>query len=159
MKKKMLWVMSMLVALLVITGCGNGDSEKDSGARTTNEEVQVDPVVYTEPSKILEKFEAGETFAFVMGHADCGACQSYLKGGLTEFEKEQDEKMMYVELKGIEADKEKFDTVEEIIKDHLDDKFEATPTTYFVVDGKVKDALIGAVTYQELLIKYEETVK
>lgn len=142
MKRILLLVSGMLLAV-IIAGCSV---------------VAEDPVSYTPPGEILEQIDNKDTFAFVIGDEDCPACQSYLKTSLKDMQNKSEITLEYIELKGIEEKEKELEDLQAIIEDHLDGKFEATPTTYFIVDGEFEDDIVGVVPYDELLETYETHV-
>lgn len=146
MKKILLLVTGMLLAVIV-AGCTDSNTESK------------DPVVYTPPGVILEQIDKEESFAFVIGDEDCPACQSYLKAALTDLQKKSDLTLQYIELKGIEEKKEEYADIQVLIEDHLDGQFEATPTTYFMIDGKLKEVSVGALEYEDLLELHNRHIK
>lgn len=137
-----------LIAVLVVAGCSS-ESKGDESEENT------DPVIYVEPAKILDKIENKETFAFILGDETCSACQHYLDTTLREMEDDSGVTLEFIELYGIEDRKKEFDDVTKLIDEHLHQQFEATPTTYFMVDGKLADAVVGTISYDELLPMYE----
>lgn len=154
MKKRLLLLLTGMVLAVIVAGCSSGETDKD-----VDTESEGDPVTYVAPGVILDKIDKEETFAFILGDADCGACQSYLETTLKEIQEKSDVTLEYIELKGIEAKEDEFADVQVLIEEHLDGQFEATPSTYFIVDGELKDVSVGVVTYDELLETYEKYIK
>lgn len=137
-----------LMAVLVIAGCSSENKGDESDKKS-------DPVTYVEPAKILDKIENEETFAFILGDETCSACQHYLDTTLREMEDDAGVTLEFIELYGIEDRKKEFDDVTKLIDEHLHQQFEATPTTYFIVDGELAEVVVGAISYDELLSMYE----
>lgn len=131
-------LLGLAVLLLVITGC----SVKD-------------PVTYKEPAEIIARFDNNETFAFVIGDATCPACQSYLAGTVKEFQSKDGVTLEYIDLDKL--DESSMELAGELVKKekYLDGEFSVTPTTYFVVEGKVVEVSEGAVNYETLSSNYE----
>lgn len=134
-------LLGILVILLALTGCSSlilGDS-----------------VNFVTPDKIIEKFDKGETFAFVIGDATCGFCKQYRETTLEEFKKEKDIELDYIDL-NILTKSETDDAIKLVNEEnYLNGDFSATPTTYFVVEGKVVKVLAGAVGYDKLAEGYK----
>lgn len=116
-------------------------------------------VTYTLPVDILEKFNNKETFAFVVGNEQCSACNNYKENGLKEYASIRSEKLMFVETFNLENDTTQADALVEVIEKHLDNKFEATPTTYFIVNGKLKKDIVGSISYGKLSEAYDKYIK
>lgn len=150
--KKILTLFAVLTLTLVVSGCVK---------KTENpvKEVKEDPVVYSTPAEILDKIEKKETFAFVIGSETCPACQNYLANALKDMDEKSDVKINYIEVLNIEQKEKEFGDIQKLIKDHLDGKFDATPTTYFMKQGKMTDVIVGSISYEELLGKYNELTK
>lgn len=140
-----------LIAVLVVAGCS-------SESKGNKSEKNTDPVTYVEPAKILDRIENKETFAFVLGDETCSACQHYLDTTLREMEDDAGVKLEFIELYEIEDRKKEFDDVTKLIDEHLHQQFEATPTTYFIVDGELAEAVVGAISYDKLLPMYESYI-
>lgn len=133
--KRILLILGVL--LLVLTGC----------AESSVEEIK--------PQAIIDRFEGGETFAFVIGDETCPACQAYRAGALKEMNKKDEIKLEYIDLHNL-TDQELEDARKLVEQDnYLDGEFEVTPTTYFVVDGKLTQVIKGSVSYDELSSGYE----
>lgn len=123
------------------------------------EEVHESKVVtYTEPGEVVDKIENKETFAFIIGNAKCSACNFYKENALTQFVAEHDIKIDFVETYGIDENSENLEDFNSLIEKHLKGQFEATPTTYFIVDGKLENVIVGAMPYEDLVKNYEEYV-
>lgn len=140
-----------LIAVLVVVGCSS-ENKGDEAEKNT------DPVTYVEPAKILDRIENKETFAFILGDETCSACQHYLDTTLRKMEDDAGVTLEFIELYGIENRGKEFDDVIKLINEHLDQQFEATPTTYFIVDGELADVVVGAISYDELLPMYESYI-
>lgn len=136
-------------------GSGNEVEDKDNGSPEVHESKAV---TYIEPTEVIEKVEEKETFAFVIGNAMCSACNFFKENALTQFEKEHGIKMNFVETFGIEKNSQAEKDFNELIEKHLKGQFEATPTTYFFVDGELANVIVGAMPYEDLVKNYEEYV-
>lgn len=114
------------------------------------------PVNYVSGDELTEMMDDKKTFAFVIGDNKCPACGSYMSGAQTElFEK--DEVMLYY----MDIDKLTNDTrpgAQNLVEDYLDGDFQATPTTYFIVDGEVAKVSVGVLSYEELSATYKEFI-
>ena len=155
-----------LTMSLGLAACSNDD--KGEGTKTKTEQTSTDKyegekasevVSYTLPSKVLKKIENKETFAFIIGNAKCTACNDFKENGLKEFASKENNKLMFVETFNLEKDKDEAAALVEIVDKHLQSKFEATPTTYFIVDGVLKDNIVGSITYNELKENYANYIK
>lgn len=113
---------------------------------------------YVKPGEILQDIEDEKTFGFVIVDKDCSACQAYKAGALQEFEKNDDGELRYIEINGIEDKGKEFDDVLTLIDEHLDGQFEATPTTYFFVNGLLESVEVGAMEYDELVETYNRNI-
>lgn len=133
---------------VVITGCS---SDKNDGPVDLSGN-------YVKPGEIIQDIEDGKTFGFVFVDKECSACQAYKAGALQEFEKNKDGELRYIEVNGIEDKEEEFADILTLIDEHLDGQFEATPTTYFFIDGALESVEVGAMEYEELLEIYNTHV-
>lgn len=151
--KRIFLLMASLMVVAVIAGCSS-DKKTDSESEVEDK----GPVTYVTPQSVTEKIENKETFAFVLGDETCSACSHYKENALTEMVKKDSIKLGFVELNGIEEKKDEMDSIIYLIEKHLDSQFEATPTTYFIVDGVMKEAVVGSVPYDELKETYESHI-
>lgn len=156
-KSKLLLAMGLTLSL-GLAACGNettkgADSkvEQEVSNKTEYEgEKKSDVVDYVLPKDVLQKIKDKETFVFVVGNQTCSACADFKDNGLKDYVAKEKEKLIFVETFNLEADKEQADAFVSIVNEHLKGEFEATPTTYFIVDGEYKTSLVGSVTYKEL---------
>lgn len=140
MKKRILVI---LVILLAVTGCSSL--------------IVVDPANYVGPETVIELFENEDTFAFVVGDSTCPACNTYMKGAQKELFEKDEVALHYIDLNTLkDVDIESFT---KLVQEHLSGNFEATPTTYFVVDGNVSQVKVGAIEYEELSSTYDKFIK
>lgn len=167
-KKLLVPVFGAMLALSLAACNDESTEDKDNNAKTeqTQDKEKKDKaaheqvVTYIEPSEVLEKIENKETFAFILGDKECSACNSYKATTLTELKDTNGILLPFVELNGIENDDRKahLNVLVQIIENHLDGQFEATPTTYFMVDGVMKDVTVGAISYEEFVKHYTENI-
>lgn len=140
MKKRILVI---LVILLAVTGCSSL--------------IVVDPANYVGPETVIELFENEDTFAFVVGDSTCSACNAYMKGAQKELFEKDEVALLYIDLNTLkDVDIESFT---KLVQEHLSGNFEATPTTYFVVDGNVSQVKVGSIEYEELSSTYDKFIK
>ena len=158
-KSKLMLGASMILSLVLVACNDEGSKEKDTEEKdVASVEVEnkyegekEDTIVdYTLPSDILTKFENKDSFYFVIGNAGCGACIEYKAQALTDFSKKDGVNIPFVETMYLETDGTESDAFVKIVQNHLDMKFEATPTTYFVKNGKLSSAVVGAIDYKTL---------
>lgn len=138
MKKILSLLLVISASVAVFAGC-------------SSEESKVDKVNYVTAASIMERMDADETFAFVIGDAKCGACQIYVET-LGELNKKEGILLDYLDLNDLTN--ETLPEAQELVIDYLGEKFEATPTTYFIVDGEPVEDAIGALPYETILEKY-----
>lgn len=120
------------------------------------------PVNYVSVDDLEKRIENGDTFAFVIGSASCPACQVLIDNLDTLYE-EKGVKLDYIDLDTevvSEMEREKFaefyfGTLGQDINSGL-----STPTTYFIIDGKLKgEPVVGAVPADMIVEVYEEGFK
>lgn len=136
--KNILKVLLVVSLMGIFTGCSLVE---------VDEKAQVNPVTAKE---VIEKMDNKESFAVVIGDAKCSACVTYLDT-LEEFNKKEGILFDYIdlnELKG-ETDPALADT-QKLVREYLDEKFEATPTTYFIKNGSLVEDKVGAMSYKDL---------
>lgn len=148
---KVLLLLGIIGLVLAIAGCGKKDEEKKAKDES--------PVTYVQPQNILEKIDKKETFVFVIGSKTCSACQNYKATSLKEMSEKDGVKLPFIDIYGIENKEKEFADIQKLIKDHLKDKFEATPTTYYMEKGKLKEAVVGDVPYKDVKEKYDSLMK
>lgn len=161
MKLKKIAIPAMGAFLALSLAACSDTNEKDNSKDNDKpkEEVKQDSMVtYVNPSDILEKIESKETFAFVIGNQFCGACQFFKENTLTKLDKEEGIKLPFIETEGLEKEKANAEAFVKLVEDHLGGKFDATPTTYFMVDGELKEEIVGAMEYEVLVKKYDEHI-
>lgn len=144
--------------LIVILAACASDNEDNEGNSDKSGDVSIEGN-YVTPDVILDDIENGETFSFVIVDKDCSACQAYKAGALLEFEENNPGDLRYVEINGIQERAQEFEDIETLIIDHLDGQFDATPTTYFIVDGELASVEVGVMEYEELLSIYESHIE
>lgn len=143
---KKFWVLLVgVLVTIIIAGC-NDDTGKKADISGN----------YVSPGSVLEKIDNKETFTFAILDKNCSACQAYKTGALEEMESYKKGSIKYVEINGIDKDKVGVQDIQELISTHLDGQFEATPTTYFIKEGKLDDVVIGAVNFDKLREMYEK---
>lgn len=136
MRKTAIFIVAML---LILTGCASSNPTVD----------------YVDPEEIISKFESKETFAFVIGDASCPACKAYLDGALKSFKKSEDVVLEYIDIKrNID-----FNVLNNLVNVYLNNDFEYTPTTYFVVNGIIKHIEVGAIEYKSLSTQYKRYIE
>lgn len=146
---KKLWILLAGILMAVIVAGCNGDKNDGPVDLSGN---------YVKPGEIIQDIEDGKTFGFVIVDKECSACQAYKDGALQEFEKNKDGELRYIEINGIEDKEEEFSDVLELIDEHLDGQFEATPTTYFFVNGLLESVEVGVMEYDELVENYNKNI-
>lgn len=148
--KKLLFLFSMLALVLAVAGCGKKEAPKEK---------EESPVVYVTPSEIIKKFDNKETFTFVIGSETCSACQNYKADALTKMKEKDGIKLPYIDIYGIEGKEKEFADIQTLIEKNLDNKFEATPTSYFVEKGKLKNVIVGNIPYEKIKKEYDKNQK
>ena len=139
MKKK---ILVLGVLLLIITGCSSLVVE--------------DPVFYVKADNITTKMENKDTFAFVIGDETCPACNAFMSGAQTQLKKEEGVALSYIDMDKLNDSE--MSELATLVNGKLNGDFGATPTTYFVVEGKVEKVLVGAASYEELSEEYNKYI-
>lgn len=159
LKKIAIPVMGAFLALSLAACSDTNEKDNSKDNEKPKEEVKQDSmVIYVGPSDVIKKIENKETFAFVIGNQFCGACQFFKENTLTKLDKEEGIKLPFIETEGLEKEKANAEAFVKLVEDHLGGKFDATPTTYFMVDGELKEEIVGAMEYEVLVKKYDEHV-
>lgn len=127
------FLLAMMVALVLLVSCSSTDT-----------------ITFSDGEEIIEKFENKESFVFVISSSTCSACAQY-RPIVEEAIESKGLDVFY-----IESDKVNNEQLVELVENYLDNDLEWTPTTYFVVDGEVKESLAGALRYSLLVEKLEE---
>lgn len=144
MKKIVKTLVALSLMTMVFTGC------------SLVEEVGPTHVNVVDANVIIEKMDNDETFAFIIGDAKCPACMAYLED-LKEFEKKESVILDYIDLDALNDSQIK--DAQRLVLEYLNEDFEATPTTYFVVDGEVKESEIGVIEYEVLKEMYDKILQ
>lgn len=157
MKSKFKGIMLLITAfalVLVVSGC----SKKEDSAKEQADTGPITPITknYVKPDVINQKFKDGETFAFAIVDKDCSACQFYKKETLIKFEEEKLGEINLIEINKIADREEELMALTDLIQQNLQNKFEATPTTYFVKNGQLIDVVVGAIEVDELKEYYNK---
>ena len=128
----------ILIAVLLLSGCSAIIEEE------IKDEDYLNLVTLEE---IVAKVDNGETFNFILGNDSCPAC-TYYKEQLVEFHKTEDYKFDYMTHN---ADTD-MDLLFELMTEKLEDTTEglATPTTFFIVNGKLDNKVVGAIETDEI---------
>ncbi len=127
------FLLAIMVAMVLLVSC--------SSTKT---------ITFSDGEEIIEKFENKESFVFVIGSSTCLACTQY-RPIVEEALESKGVDVFY-----IESDKVDNDQLIDLVENYLDNDLEWTPTTYFVVDGEVKESIAGALRYSLLVEKLEE---
>lgn len=149
--KKLLIVFSMLMVILTVVGCGNKDKDEEKNPEEN--------VTYVKPAEVLEKIKNKESFLFVIGSATCPACQNYRADALKQLNEKEGVKLPYIDVFEIESKEKEFKDIKALIKDHLDNQFDATPTTYLIKKGDLTKVTVGSMNYKEVEKLYKEVKK
>lgn len=155
MKKVMMLVFGLAMAIILV-GCV---AEKEETTGSKDETANKDEVVnYVKADEILERIENKETFAFILVDKTCSACQFYKETTLPEMKKELNVVYDAIELFDLESNEKDLNSTVTLIEEHLNNEFSATPTTYFMVDGVLKEAAVGALEYDALIQLHEKYI-
>ena len=141
MKKKLLL---FVVFTVLLTGCS---LIVDKG--------QNDPVRYVTANDVTARMDNGETFAFVIGDKKCPACVQYMST-LQEFLDNDGKALDYIDIDKL--NEKQIGNLAELVKVRLNENFEATPTTYFVVNGELKNFEVGVMDYNRLATFYNNLI-
>ena len=97
--------------------------------------------------EVIAKVDNGETFNFIIGNDACPAC-IYYKEELVKFHEDENYKFDYMEYDS--------NTNRELLSELITEKLGvegnelSTPTTYFVVNGELKDTIVGAIEVEKI---------
>lgn len=131
-------LIGLFVMIVLLTGCV---------ATVENEIAEEDYLNLITLEEVVAKVDNGETFNFVLGNDSCPACV-YYKEELIKFHKEEDYKFDYMEYNS--------NTNKELLYELITEKFGeeseqlATPTTFFIVNGELKDKVVGAIEAEKI---------
>lgn len=131
-------LIGLLVMIILLAGC----------VETVKKEIaEEDYLNLVTLEEIVAKADNGETFNFVLGNDSCPAC-AYYKEELIKFHKDEDYKFDYMEYNS--------NTNKELLYELITEKFGeeseqlATPTTFFIVNGELKDKIVGAIEAEKI---------
>lgn len=128
MKKFLLCVLTVLT-LVTLSGC----SEKKTYEYTLT------------AGEVIDKIENGDTFVVYLGTTTCSHCQAFGKL-VPEYNKKYDLEISHVVLDESEVNEpEEYSALMELMP------IEYTPTTFFIVDGEIKDSVVGALEEDEIV--------
>lgn len=144
-KKMLISTILIIISLSLFSGCSLIEKE-------VSDADYLNPVTL---EQVVEKIDKKETFNFVLGNDSCPACAIY-KEELQKFHKEEDYKFDYMTY-GPDTDNEVFF---KLITETLGENPEmlSTPTTYFIVDGKIAAKEVGAIKTDDIKV-YSEYYK
>lgn len=124
--------------------------------------VKEPPVNLIEVQEIQDKIDSKESFILVVANqAQCGPCESYLKGGLRKLDDNDGYKVDYIMADTVDKQKD-MDMLTKIIYDDFKEdntKMLGVPTTYIIEDGNLAERIQGPVVYEQILEKYNEYIK
>ena len=149
MKKTLLLIVGMIVLIGTLAACSGNNEDIGEDVNEINDKN------YVVPGVILEDIDNEETFAFVISDKECPACQTYKENALKTFEETNPGKIRSIEINNIQSRSDELEDIQTLIIDHLDEQFNATPTTYFIVNGELANIDVGVMEYEDLLSKYE----
>lgn len=162
MNKKIMITMAATISM-TLAGCSNliddEGYENNAVEKETSSEIKLPEIVnLTSADAVTERLENKESFALVIGDETCPACITY-NSTLKEMKDKDDILLDYIDLNLV--DEEEMEKVGLLLLEVLNVGPEgfATPTTFFVKDGKLEDTIVGAIGYEELKESYEENVE
>lgn len=148
--KKVMTLVFGLALVTILTGCV---AEKEETEVSKSEVVN-----YVKSDEILSQIENKETFAFMLVDKTCSACEFYKENTLPKMKEELGVVYDGIELNNIDSNEEELNSLVTLIEEHLNNDFSATPTTYFMVDGELQHAAVGALEYEALLELHEKYI-
>lgn len=124
--------------------------------------VKEPPVEISTPLDLQTKLDNKESFILVIGNElGCQSCNSYMRGGLRELEKNKDYKVDYLTVDTVEKQKDM-----DVLTDILFNKFEVptdkplgVPSTFVIKDGELVEKVEGAMVYEQLIKPYEQYIE
>lgn len=97
--------------------------------------------------EVIDKVDNKDSFNFILGNDGCPACVTY-KEELKKLYDKEGYKFDYMAY-GPEINQELFfELITEVLGENPQNV--ATPTTYFIVDGKVDEKIVGAIRAEDI---------
>lgn len=148
-------------ASLLLVGCSNIGSGVDSSEATNSHEstesTDATGYSYVSPSQVAENAKNMDKYTFVLGSDTCGGCTLYKATGLSVLEEKEGIVLDYIDLDR-EDNVEVYELLEETLGFDTSQGL-ATPTTFFVEDGKIAEYLVGGFGYERLMEQYGTKIR
>ena len=152
-------------ASLLLVGCSNTGSDVSSSESTSSQEstesstesTEATGYSYVSTSEVAENAKNMDKYTFVLGSDSCGGCTLYKVTGLSVLAQEEGIVLDYIDL-----DREDNAEIYELLEDTLEHDTNqglATPTTFFVEDGKIVEYVVGAFGYEPLMDQYGSKIR
>ncbi len=140
---KKIKVLGLAMMVLLMSACGA------NYIRDTN------PGAYEEITyeQLQSKLENDDTFYAMISQTTCGSCISFKQDVLTPYLEDHNITVYELNLTNEQSPKEIFDTLQEDYED-----FVGTPHSLFVVEGTVKDQVVGPMSesdFDQLVVRHE----
>lgn len=134
-------ILVALAAAIILGGCSNDTSLP---VKSAEEAVQM--------------YDNKETMILVVGSTTCDACQSY-KSVLKEYYKNYPDSKLYLMYIDHEDAVEVDGETKRVHYAELEERLgvvKSTPTTFLIVDGEIKDTIVGNAEYEKVKSKIEK---
>lgn len=156
-------------ASLLLVGCSSTDSDvasstdsdvassESTSSQESTESTEATGYSYVSTSEVAENAKNMDKYTFVLGSDTCGGCTLYKVTGLSVLEQEEGIVLDYIDL-----DREDNAEIYELLEDtlgHDTNQGLATPTTFFVEDGKIVEYVVGAFGYEPLMEQYGTKIR
>ena len=156
-------------ASLLLVGCSSTDSDvasstdsdvassESTSSQESTESTEATGYSYVSTSEVAENAKNMDKYTFVLGSDTCGGCTLYKVTGLSVLEQKEGIVLDYIDL-----DREDNAEIYELLEDtlgHDTNQGLATPTTFFVEDGKIVEYVVGAFGYEPLMEQYGTKIR
>lgn len=122
-------IISIFAMLLLLTSCGKSQND-----------------FVLKSNQVIDKIENKETFLLYITSETCPACQLY---DPVYQEVNEDYPNLLFKLDYIDESENNKEVFDELVKNHIG-SIKATPTTFVVIEGEVKESYLGMLKYSEL---------
>lgn len=147
-------------ASLLLVGCSNTGSDESSSGSTNSQEstesTEATGYSYVSPSEVAENAKNMDKYTFILGSDTCGGCTIFKVTALSVLEQKEGIVLDYIDLDR-EDSAEAYELLETL--GHDTSQGLATPTTFFVEDGKIVEYVVGAFGYEPLMDQYGAKIR